>query len=104
MALSRYSGDLHRGETLTMAGLATRALTLAELEDDKLRAATVLHDLAFDRRAGNLRCAELRGVAADHQHVVELDFVAGVASQELHLNGVAFGNSVLLTAGADNCV
>src|SRR6478609_7724313 len=104
MALSRYSGDLDRGETLTVAGLAARALALAELEDDQLRPAAVLHDLALDRRAGNLRGAELRGIAADHQHVVGLYFVAGVASQELHLNGVACGNSVLLSASADNCV
>src|SRR5690349_5258670 len=104
MALSLHSGDLHRRKALAVAVLTARALTLAELEDDELGSATLLHDLALDRRAGNLRGAELRGIAADHQHVVELNFVAGVASQKLHLNGVALGNSVLLTAGADNCV
>src|SRR5690349_17842401 len=104
MALSRYSRDLHCREALAMTGLATRALALAELEDDKLRAAALLHDLAFDCSACNLRGAELRRVPADHQHVVELNFVAGVASQKLDLNGLAFGNSVLLSASADNCV
>src|SRR6187551_3529629 len=102
--LSLHSRDLHRGEALTVAGLTARALALAEFEDDELGSATLLHNLAFDCRAGNQRCAELRGIAADHQHVVELNFIAGVASEKLHLNGVAFGNSVLLAASADNCV
>src|SRR3954471_21655447 len=104
MALSLHSRDLHRGEALAVAVLTARALALAELEDDELGSATLLHNLSFDRRAGNLRSAELRGIAADHQHVVELNFVAGVASQKLHLNGVTCGNSVLLSAGADYCV
>src|SRR5215203_5484554 len=102
--LSRHSRDLHRGEALAVAGLAARALALAELEDNELGSATLLHDLAFDCSACNHRRAELRGIAADHQHVVELNFVAGVASQKLHLNGVTFGNSVLLSASADYCV
>src|SRR3954463_5433528 len=104
MALSLHSRDLHRGEALTVASLAARALALAKLENDQLGSATLLHDLTFDCRAGNQRSAELRGIAADHQHAVKLNFAAGVASQKLHLNGVTFGNSVLLTASADNCV
>src|SRR6185503_930512 len=104
IALARHSGDLHGREILAVASLAARALTLAELEDDELGAGALLHDLALDCRAGYLRGAEVRGVGAAHQHVVELNFVAGVASQKLHLNGVARGNSVLLSASADNCV
>src|SRR5688500_63044 len=101
MALDLHSRDAHRGEVLAMTSFAARALALAELEDDELGAAALLHDLALDRGAGNLGRAELRRVAANHQHVVELHFVTGAAGEKLHLNGVAFGNSVLLSAAAD---
>src|SRR6187402_3473484 len=104
MVLSRHSRDLHRREALAMTGLAARTLALAELEDDQLGPAALLHDLTLDCSTCNLGGAELRRIAADHQHVVELHLIAGIAGEELHLNGVALRNSVLLSAGADDCV
>src|SRR5262245_33027941 len=104
MALALHSQNLHRGERLTVPGLATRALALAELEDDELRSATVLDDLAFARRASDARLADRHGLTADEQHVIELHLVAGITGQGGDLNHVAGGDSILLSAGADDCV
>src|SRR4051794_28257975 len=87
-----------------MARLLARALTLAELEDNQLRAAELANDLAFHCSAGDERLAELRRVAGDHENLVEFDLSARIALEELNLNGFALSDSVLLAAGADNCV
>src|SRR3954466_632271 len=87
-----------------MARLLARALTLAELEDDQLGTAELANDLALYRGTRDERLAELRRVAGDHENLVEFDFGTRIASEELNLNGFALCDSVLLAAGADDCV
>src|ERR1700761_3433767 len=87
-----------------MARLLARALTLAELEDDELGTAGLTDDLGVDRGARDERLTKLRRIAGDHEDLVEFDFVAGIAREKLNLKGFALGNSVLLAAGADDCV
>src|SRR6185295_3791594 len=103
-ALPRDLGDLHRSEGLAVTRLLARALALAELEDHELCAERLADDLALDGGACDLGLADLGLVAADHQHVVELDLVASRARKEIDADGITLGNPILLAAGADDCV
>src|SRR3954469_15042870 len=87
-----------------MARLLARALTLAELEDDQLGTAELANDLALYRGTRDERLAALRRIAGDHEDLVELDLGTRIALEELNLNGFALCDSVLLAAGADDCV
>src|SRR5690349_14705249 len=89
---------------LAVPGLLARALALAELEDDELVALHFADDLTFDRGARDLGVADLRLVAADRQNVVEGHLVTGGAGQEVDSDRLAFGDSVLLSARADDCI
>src|SRR5690606_23851595 len=96
--------DLHRGERLTVTVLASVLLAPTKLEDDDLLAETLRQDLAGDLRARDGRRAELGALAADEEDVVEGDRVAGVPRELLDADCVAGCDSILLAAGADNCV
>src|ERR1700679_1123069 len=99
---ARDRRDLDLGERLAMAALAMRVLAALLLEGDDFLALAMLEDLGRDRGAGNERRAMLRLVAAQHQHVGELELVAHVAGDLLDDENVVLRHFILLPAGADN--
>ncbi len=88
-----------------MAFGAAVVLTAALLEDlDLLVLADVQH-VGGHRRAIDSRSADQRvAFAADHQHFVKRDHIAGFRAELLNAQDVAFGDAVLLTAGLDHCI
>src|SRR5690606_5145478 len=76
----------------------------AELEDDEFLAATLRNDLAGNLGSSDGGRTELGAVPADEENVVERDLVARIARELFDADGVARGDSILLAAGADNCV
>src|SRR5215467_10770847 len=93
----------HEREFLPVAALAPRVLAAAFLEGDDFRPAPLLQHLGGDRGARHGRSAERDGITAHHQHVAELDDLAGLAPDLIDLEHILGGNAVLLAAGADDC-
>src|SRR3954453_23123388 len=92
--------DADSGELLAMSDQLLVLLLALELEDQDLVAATLLHHFTGD--AGALRVGG-KVVAANSQDVGKLDRALAVG-RLLDLDHVARGDTVLLAAGADDCV
>src|ERR1700722_15599618 len=98
-------GDLHLGEELAMRLLSQIVRTALELDDRDLGAFAMAYDSADDLAAFEERGAELHVSAfADEQDFAELDGRAGFAFQLLDAQHVVFGDTILFTAGGDDCV
>src|SRR5687767_2749548 len=77
------------------------------LEDDDLFAAGLADDRGHDRSTLNGGAADLRLVAADHQHITERDLLVFADPAEhvtLDLQAIALGHSILLSTGLDDGV
>src|SRR5215470_3015334 len=79
LALREDLGDTDHREFLAMAALAAGILPPPFLERDDLRATALIDDLAGNASAVHGRRAHLKVVAAEHQHVAELDDLARLA-------------------------
>src|SRR5580704_14363803 len=101
-ALGQDLGDAHQGEFLAMAALAPRILAAALLEGDDLRAAHMVEHLGPDRRARDRGGAERGLLAADHQHLAELDHRAGLGFEPVDPEHVFGDNAILLAARFDD--
>src|SRR5882757_9660829 len=98
-------GDLHLGEELAMRLLPQIVRTALELHDGDLRALAVTYDSADDLATLQQRRAELDvGALANEQHLAEFDGCACFAFQLLDAQHVVFGDTILFTAGGDDCV
>src|SRR5262245_60514451 len=101
---ARDAGDLDLGQRLTVPlPLVVPGLAL-ELVDADLRSLDVPDQLGRDRGSGQFGRTGYQGVAIDEEHRRELDGVAGLAGELLHLEHVALGDPVLLAAGLDDRV
>src|SRR6516162_234937 len=97
-------GDAQNGLLLAMPFLAAVVVPPLLFEDDDLGRPRLLDDGSGDRRAVEKRGAGLDlGSFADHQHLAELDYGAGLGRQPLDRDDVVFGDLVLFAAGADDC-
>src|SRR5690606_26531605 len=96
--------DAQLREGLTVSLLAAVVLAALDLEDDDLLRAVLSHDLGHDLGARHVGLADLGGVAADHEDLVELDGATHVSRELLDTEAVALAHSVLLAARLDDCV
>src|SRR6266850_5952486 len=99
-AVELDAGDADRSELLAMSDQLFVLLLALKLEDQDLVAAALFHHLAGDASALGVG---RKGVAADGQNVGELDRAAAML-RLFDLDHVAGGDTVLLAAGADDCV
>src|SRR5437868_14237076 len=99
-AVELNAGDADRGELLAMSDQLLVLLLALELENQDLVAAALFHHLASNARALGIGGKSL---AADRQHVGKFNVAAAVLGL-LDLDHVARGDTVLLAAGADDCV
>jgi len=76
------------------------------LENNDLLAATLAEDRGPDRRAGDERSADLRLIAAHHQHFAERDLVLVGAAEGVTLDrdDIALGDAILLSTGTNDGV
>src|SRR5690606_13977784 len=87
-----------------VAVLAAIVLPPLLREDDDLVVAYLI-----DHRSGNGDTGDNRGAdghvagVPDHEHLAQLDGVAGLARQALNTNDVVLGDLILLAAGFDDC-
>ena len=96
-ALGEDLGHAHHGQVLTMALRTLRRMLAAALDEvDRLRALDLVEDLGLHAGIRNERCADGDRVAAQHQNLIELDRVTGIARQFLDLQNVSAGNFILL--------
>src|SRR6185437_5834782 len=102
-AAGQYLGDADYREVMAVTALAARILAPALLERDDLVAAGVLEHLAGNGRARDGRGAELRRVAAKHQHFAELDDLARLAIDSVNPDDVFGGHPVLFAARSYDC-
>ena len=104
LAVGQDLGDAQDREVLAVAVLAAVVVAALLLEDQHLVALALGDDGGADAGAADERRADGDLVAvAEHQHLAELDDLAGVAGQALDLDHVVRGDLVLLAAGADDC-
>ena len=74
------------------------------LEDDDLSRPALLNDSRADHRTRDQRRAGRNlGALAQHQHLGELDGVAGLAREPFDGDQIVLGDLVLLAAGSDHC-
>src|ERR1700733_9064639 len=85
-----------------MADLTARILTPALLERDDLAAAPLFQHLGRNCCACNNRCTKLHAVAADDEHLAELDDFTGFALDLVDLEHILGGNPVLLATGFED--
>src|SRR2546430_2013193 len=94
-------------QVLTVAMLPLRVvLAVLLLENDDLVAARLADDGGGHGGAAHGRGADLRFVAADHQHLVERDLVICRVAEDvaLHKERLALGDAVLLSTGTNDGV
>src|SRR3954454_3215136 len=99
--------DTKLDEILTMSVLALRVVLAALLlENDDALAAGLADDGGVDGRAADHRDADLRLVAADHQHFIEGDlFLVSIAEHvALDEESLALRDPILLSTGTDDGV
>src|SRR5437660_6813050 len=97
--------DAQLDQILTVAVLPLRVvLATFLLENNDFAAAGLAHDGGRDRGAAHGGRADLRLVAADHQHVGERDFVVVDVAEDvaLHEDALPFSDAILLSTGANN--
>src|SRR5437868_8886991 len=97
--------DAQLDQILTMAVLPLRViLATLLLENDDLFAAGLADDRGRDGGAAHGGRADLRLVAADHQHLAERDFVVVDVTEDvaLHEDALTLGDAVLLSTGTNN--
>lgn len=87
-----------------MASLATVLLPLLELEDDDLFATALGDNLSRDLGALDEGVTKLGAFTAKEEDFFERNLVASGPFELFYSNEVALSDSVLLAAGADNCV
>src|SRR5256885_202720 len=99
--------DADLDQILTVAVLPLRVVLAALLlENDDLVAAGLAHDRGRDGGAAHRRGADLRLVAADHEHLAEGDLAVVGAAQDiaLHQERLPFSDAVLLSTGTNDGV
>src|SRR5205823_1824887 len=97
--------DAQLDQILTVAVLPLRVvLTTLLLENNDLGAARLADDRGRNRGAAHGGRADLRLVAADHQHIAERDLVVLDVAEDvaLHEDGLPFSDAVLLSTGTNN--
>src|SRR3954454_22588119 len=99
-----YVRDADHGLELPVAVAPPVVLAPPLLEDDDLLALALLKHGRRDLGAGDGGRAHDRALAADHQHLAELDRAAGLAIEPLDDEDLVLGDAVLLAAGLDHCV
>src|SRR5437868_6652379 len=99
-AVELDAGDADRGELLAMSDQLLVLLLALELKDQDLVAATFFHHLAGDAGAFGVGG---KVIVADGENVGEFDLALAVR-RLLDFDHVAGGDTVLLAAGADDCV
>src|SRR5712671_1585121 len=95
------AGDLQLGVRLAVAVLAAVTLAALDLEHDHLLVAALRHDLCVDFGASNEGLADRELLAAEHQHLAELQLVAGGTGQLLDPDVAAFAHAILLATCLD---
>src|SRR5688572_787350 len=98
------AGDLQLGVGLAMAAAAAIALAAPDLEHDQLAVAALRDDLGADLGALHERRADAELVAAQHQHLGELELVADLAGQLLDPQPSALAHAILLATCLDDRV
>ena len=78
LPVKRDLGDAHGGESLPMSAQLLVLLLALVVEDQNLRAATLLHDFAGHERI-RTGLANLPAARRNRQHVVEFDLAVGAA-------------------------
>ena len=75
------------------------------LEDEDLVGARLLEDGSLDRGLLDEGCADGGGLAllADHHHVAQFHAFSGLTGQLFHADHVVLGDTVLFSAGLDDC-
>src|SRR5688572_517427 len=98
--------DLDLGEGLAVAVDARVAALRLVLHDADLGGAAVLDDLGRDLGSGDARGADLHVLAVsvgDHEDL-EIERGTGFLLELLDVQGLAFLDQVLFSAGGDDCV
>src|SRR5579885_3146608 len=91
--------DSEHGQFLSVTAFAPVILTALFLEHDDLGAARLLHDARAHRCVGHRRGADRRGViAADREHLAQLDIRADLALDALDRDLGAYADAILLSA------
>jgi hypothetical protein len=104
-AAGQYLGDPDLRQVLAVAHGAAVMLAPLLLEDLDLVAARLLDEFGRHHGAGNDRGSDLDpGLVDDHEHLVELENVTGLARQPLDLENIVGLDAVLLAARLDDCV
>lgn len=96
--------DADVGFVLAMAVVALMSLHLNVGKALDLLAPALLDDGAGHFGILHQRGADLRGIAADEQNLVQRDGRADFALGLFNDNGLVFGDAVLFTARANHCV
>src|ERR1700756_2484724 len=99
--------DAKLDEILAMPVLPLRVILAALLlEDDDLFAARLADDRGDHGGAADDRAADLRLIAADHQHFVERDFFLVSVAEHVALDekSLPLRNPILLSTGTDDGV
>ena len=89
---------------LTVTGLAVIVLLALVLVDDDLLALHLAENFPFHLRARNGGIANLHALVAAQQKNVEADDTVIVLVEFLNIDGIAFGDAVLLATRYDYCV
>src|SRR5262249_8509715 len=91
-------------EILAMPDGALVLFLALEFENDGLIAAAMRHDGSSHSRALRVRTG-LHGIAVNHsEHPPDFDLGSGFARNCFNINGLAWGDAILLPAGFDHCV
>src|SRR5262249_6939177 len=98
LAVGQDFGDPQQGEFLPMTALAPRVLPPALFEGDDLATARLVEHYGSDRGARDSRRTERHILAADGQHLAELDDLTRFTLDPVDLEHVFGGNPVLLAA------
>src|SRR5689334_7316210 len=96
--------DADHGLELPVAVAPPVVLAPPLLEDDDLLALALLEHGGRHLGPRDGGRPDHRALAADHQHLAELDRAAGLALEPLDDKDLVLGDAVLLAAGLDHCV
>lgn len=103
--LEADTGDLQLSVVLAMTGLLAIVLATTELDDADLVVTTVADHFSLHLGTGNHRGTDLDVVAIDnHQDIVKAERLADFMLQQLDLQCLALGDTMLLATALDNRV